>query len=198
MLASLLFGLLITACNNPNTSTTESEEITTPESPQSMPTENEQPKAVILKANGINGISSGDQIATLTDQGILKKGELKTGEGDFEIWNIMDKNLGKIGYVLEHPQLEGQVGQIHITSDAVKTENGLGVGSTWADIRAAYPSAQVFGSEIEGITAAVVGAYHFQLDIRNWSYEVDEAKIEPDTKVTEIWLPQRVADNDLN
>lgn len=150
--------------------------------------EDETEAPPVLTAKGINGIESGASIEALVGKGALVKGVLENGEGTFEIWDIMDETHGKIGYVMEHPMEKGKVGGISITSDKVETGDGLRVGSTWANIVGKFPDTQVYGSEIEGRTSAVVGRYSYQLDERHWQYELDESKIPPTAKVEEIGL----------
>ena len=152
-------------------------------------------KQFLLSESGtVNGVGAGSSIEELVEKGVLVKDELNDGEGSFEIWNVMDDQFGKIGYVHEHPKLDGKVGTIFITTDKVKTKGDLQVGSTWADILKAFPSTQVYGSEIEGRTSAKIDDYNYQLDIRNWQYEVEEDNIKENTKVNLIWISHNLND----
>ena len=180
--------------------TKNSSDISLPEEKSNLMVSEKEGLKVTLTSAGIGNIQSGDDLRDLQKKGLLKKDVLITGEGKFPIWNIRDQHLGNIGYVMEHPMLEGKVGDIFITSDAVKTENGLKVGSTWADLKKMYPDIDAHGSEIEGIVTASVDGYNYRLDIRDWSYEIEEGKLKPDTKFDLIWLGHHLVNNtwDLN
>lgn len=118
----------------------------------------------------------------------LEKGVLKNGEGDFEVWYIKQTDGEQLGYLMEHPFQKGRVGRIFITSKEIVTEEGLHVGSTWADLLKVHPDIEVHGSEIEGRTAATFGSYRYQLDSRSYEYEIERSSILPQAKVELIWI----------
>lgn len=141
---------------------------------------------IYLETNTGDGIGVGAPIEELVTAGKLKKDILQTGEGDFDIWTIQHEEHGEIGYVMEDFQRVGTIGVIHFTSEKIRTVRGLGVGTSWAEVKNVYPSIVAHGSEIEGYTSAEAGDYVFELDARHWSYEIDQEKITPETKVTAL------------
>ena len=80
------------------------------------------------------------------------------------------------------------MGLIVVTSPEAKTEDGLSVGMTLGDLRGKLTDYEIHGSEIEGYTAAYHGPFSYQLDSRNWEYDLDASAIADDVKILEITL----------
>lgn len=141
---------------------------------------------LLITRKSFMGIQPGDKI---TDhQAKLKKDLLQTGEGDFEIFLINDPNGNPLGYLHPDPNDEQLVGMIVITSPEAKTEDGLSVGMTLGDLREKLTNYEIHGSEIEGYTAAYHGPFSYQLDSRNWEYDLDASTIGDEVKIIEITL----------
>lgn len=138
---------------------------------------------LLITTTSFFGLSRGDKIAAHSK--ILKKDVLKTGEGDFDVYKIMDgKTL--LGYVYPHPKNKKLIGDIEITSSLASTKNGIRISSTLADLEKIYPNIKIHGSEIEGRTYAVLGKMSFKLDVYLSTYKVDRSKIKKSTKITQI------------
>ena len=73
-------------------------------------------------------------------------------------------------------------------SPLARTADGLGVGSTWKEIKEVAGNPEANGSEVEGVTTVDMGSYALQLDMRIWEYELDESKIDPDMPVVAVWV----------
>lgn len=144
---------------------------------------------LLISETSFRGIITGDAIAKHGDY--VQKGELKTGEGDFEVYYIKDFNNNPAGYFLPDPNDESVVGEIVVQALHASTKEGVKMGSTFAELKAAYPSMEVHGSEIEGRTYARVGQLAFRLDIPMFTYDVDVAKIPEETKVMEIMIMRK-------
>ena len=134
----------------------------------------------------VQEISPGDKIQDHV--AILEKSTLSTGEGDFEIFRVMNEEIGVIGNIYPDPLNEALVGIIAVTSEIPKTKIGIHVGSTYGDLKSAYNDIEVHGSEIEGRTFANVGNLSFRLSINHYSYVLDESKIPLDTPIEEIHI----------
>jgi len=149
----------------------------------------------IVDEGGYNNITLGGDIIDLEENGDLEKGSLETGEGSFDVW-YFNQHDERVGYVMNTPQEQNKVSSLSITSPSVKTESGVHVGTTWEDLKQKHPNLVAHGSEVEGRVTAIHGAYTYQLDTRNWEYDMDQNKIKPDAKVEEIIITKRITNND--
>jgi hypothetical protein len=192
---ALLLLVILMSCTNDKTSP-EASDIDLPEADITAgdaPAGNEEDVAIdkvddddpYLISNGnFLGLSPGGSMAEFVDG--LRSGVLQTGEGDFDVHYIDSAEGDELGYVMADPRDEGTIGSIYITSAKVVTEKGVRVGTSFAELQQRMGKLAVNGSEIEGYTYATVGGLAFRLDAGNWSYEVDQSTIKPDTKVIEI------------
>lgn len=139
---------------------------------------------LLITPNAFRGISVGDIIETHSDY--LQKEQLKTGEGTFEVYRIKDFNNNPAGYLMPDPNDESVVGDITVETPMAATVEDIKVGSTFGDLQRTIPNIGVHGSEIEGRTYANAHNISYRLDVANFSYEVDAAKIPATTKITQI------------
>ena len=130
------------------------------------------------------GIKVGDWIADHSEY--IQKEQLRTGEGDFTVYRIKDFNNNPAGYLMPDPNNEELVGDITVETQMAKTAKGINVGSTFSDLKAAFPGIKAHGSEIEGRTYAKANNISYRLDVANFSYDIDDSKIPADTKITQI------------
>lgn len=130
------------------------------------------------------GITIGQKIKEVEAK--LRKGWLKTGEGDFEVYYIVDRQGSQLGYI---PMEGDRVLSIVVTTSRASTWNGLTVGSTFAALKEALGNdVEAHGSEIEGRTSVDDGYFSFLLDTYFYTYDVDEKAIPEDTKIKAITL----------
>lgn len=191
-----LLALLITSCQ-PTASTAENtdsavtednltEETATPKEDKPAVETAVTNSKLLITSKSFMGIQPGDNI--IDHQAYLKKDLLQTGEGDFEIFQINDPKGTSVGYLHPDPNDEELVGMIVVTSPEARTEDGLSVGMTLGDLRSKLTDYEIHGSEIEGYTAAYHGQFSYQLDSRNWEYDLDASTIADDVKILEITL----------
>lgn len=149
---------------------------------QTTVAEQSQTNEYLLTSDSFYGLKKGQKIPEN-----LEKSVLETGEGDFEIFLIKDKDGSDLGYI--HPDFmkdEALIGNIVVTSSKVATIHGLSIDMTFGDIQEKYPNVEVHGSEIEGYTSAVIDDIHYGLEFNHWSYDLDAKLISKDTRITEI------------
>ncbi|MEM9929004.1 MAG: hypothetical protein AAF840_04260 [Bacteroidota bacterium] len=162
------------------------------EAPKTPPSEVETPTAEAVAidnpyriSNGIFlGMRPGGKLEAFADG--LRADVLQTGEGDFDVFYIDGAEGNELGYLMADPNDESLIGSISITAEEVVTEEGISVGMTFAELEEKVGPVEVHGSEIEGYTYAYKYGLAYRLDVNFWSYEVDEAKIDPATKLLEI------------
>lgn len=138
----------------------------------------------LITESGLSFITIGGAISDYSKH--LKESVLENGEGSFPGYDLLDENQETIGFVFAKHDDENLVGQIEIYSPLYKTKEGIGINSTFADLKMAYPEGKTYGSEIESRTSMEVGELSFRLDVYFSTNEVDESKIKPSTKVLQI------------
>ena len=139
---------------------------------------------LLISQKSFQGISPGDLISSHLNA--LEKGNLRNGEGTFEVFYIKNKKFGKVGYLLNDPNNESLVGNIIIEFKGARTERGIHVGSSFEKLLKKYPELNVHGSEIEGRTYARSDNLSFRLNSNNFTYEVEKDKISKEVKIMEI------------
>lgn len=122
-------------------------------------------------------------LTEIKDSDRVRKAIRKTGEGDFEVLEIVDKDNKVLGYIYDD--------QIEITTEQAKCPKGIGIGSTYEEVITAYPNAPAHGSEIEGRVNITAGKIMFLMTHREWSYEVSDMDGLKASKVAAIWLNLR-------
>jgi hypothetical protein len=142
---------------------------------------------------GFRGIQVGDAIAK--HGAYAKKTKLKTGDGSFDVYEIKDFENNRAGYFVADPKNKLLVGDITVESPKATTNEGLKIGDSFRALSKIFPLAEVHGSEIEGRTYAHTGRIAYRLDVPNFKYDVDKAKIPAATKITQIII-ERDADID--
>ncbi len=146
---------------------------------------------MVIGHNSFRGITIGELISNHKEG--IKKTQLKTGEGSFEVYEIRDFENNPAGYFLPDPNDADRVGDIVVQTPKAQTAEGIMVGSTYEDLLKVFPNIEVHGSESEGRTNATNGTLSYRLDMPNFSYEVDKTKIPVTTKIAEIRINRAVA-----
>ena len=144
----------------------------------------------LIRPGNAFGIEIGMPVAML-DSNRFTKGVLQTGEGDFDVyWVEGDNHDNSLGYVLPMDFVDqGElVHMMVVLSPKHKTVEFMGVGHTLAELRQAYPTLSVHGSEIEGYVFASAPNYDFKLDMHDMRSDIPLEELDPEVKVTEVWL----------
>lgn len=185
-LLGFLFVLAM-SCNETQTPSSEIQETTTDTittvEEKEVVTE-EMPLTIFQ--NSFFGISPGSKIAD--HEAIIEKGLLQTGEGDFEIYNIKDEKHGVLGYFFINYNDNELVGSICITSPLAKTEENIGIGSSFGDLLTKYENLEVHGSEIESQTFASQGSLAFKIDELHSSHDLEINAIAKEAKILEVHI----------
>lgn len=147
-----------------------------------MPTQTQ----LLIGPNSFRGIHVGDLISKHLEY--VQKTKMRTSEGVSEAYEIKDFDNNPAGYFLPDPKDKLLVGDITVNSLKARTAQGIKVGSTFQDLLKIYPAIEVHGAEIEGRTNATADNLSYRLDVANFSYEVDRAKIPATAKIMEITI----------
>ncbi len=145
---------------------------------------------MLISPISFRGIQIGDTIAKHGDY--IQKTQIKTAEGTFEVYEIKDFENNPAGYFSPDPNNKRLVGDITVKTPKAQTAKGLKVGNTFQDLLKAFPDIEVHGSEIEGRTYASANNLSYRLNIANFKYEIDKAKIPATTEITEIMIDRVV------
>ncbi|PHS04197.1 MAG: hypothetical protein COA88_14040 [Kordia sp.] len=110
----------------------------------------------------------------------------KDGEGGFDGYNIIGKDGEKIGFAFT--ETKNIIDLIQIENPMCKTEKGLSVGATFADLKKIYPQSTAHGSEVEGRVSIREEGLSYLLDYYSSNYNLDDSKISLDTKIRCIYI----------
>lgn len=141
---------------------------------------------LIINENSFLGFKIGDKI--ISESKNLKKNKQENGEGSFWGYEIFNDKGEKVGFIFPKHNDKRVINIIEINSPEYKTKSGIGVGSTYQDLKNKYPNIETHGSEVESRTTSNVEGMYFELDARFNTYEIDESKIKSTTKITKITL----------
>ncbi|AFM05035.1 hypothetical protein Fleli_2678 [Bernardetia litoralis DSM 6794] len=176
------------SCSSNQTKEAESTEVenvdTTTIVVEEVKEEVKEDNELIIYEKSFLGLSSDMKISDY--KGTLEKGLLQTGEGDFEKFDVKDKDGNVVAYFVP---FEEKVGSITVTSELAKTEDGIKIGDTFGTLLDKYPNLKVYGSEIEGYTQAIVNdELGYRLDEQHYNYELKTSEIKKETKIIEITI----------
>ncbi|WP_303317327.1 hypothetical protein Q4Q34_01400 [Flavivirga abyssicola] len=140
----------------------------------------------IISEDGFMGFKIGGEIDSKSKY--LKKSVQKNGEGSFNGYILLNDNGDEIGFIFPKYDNKKIINMIEISSSKYKTKEGISIGSTYQDLKNHYPNIETHGSEIESRTTSKTGNLSFLLDIAFNTYEIDESKIKPLTKIKKITI----------
>jgi hypothetical protein len=147
---------------------------------------------MLITSQGFRWLVLGDPISK--HKNYVKKSEISTGEGDFDVYDIKDFENQPAGYFVASKN-KLSVGDITVETSKARTEEGIKVGDTFKDLLKVFPNIEVHGSETEARTYATVGNISYRLDMANTAYEVEKKRIPASTKITQIVISTTFAPN---
>ncbi len=185
----LLFPLLflLSACGSGDADTLVVETPTDVEAmpDEAAPAELETRDPNLVYADEFFGVKPGDRL----DPTRFQKDELRTGEGNFDVFYLRNEEGTRWAYVMPDPRDGGKtIRSIHVVSDQVQTRDGLRIGDTFADLRAkaGVNKIEVHGSEVESRTVVTLNGIGYRIDQPFNTYEVELSKVKDSAKITEI------------
>lgn len=144
----------------------------------------ERNKSHIITESSFLGLKIGDSINLKSKN--IKKETQENGEGFFPGYVLLDDNGKRVAFIFPKYKTDNIIGIIEISSPNYKTKEGISIGSTYEDLKKHYPNLETHGSEIESRTNSRLGGLSFLLDTYFGTYEIDESKIKPSTKIKRI------------
>lgn len=186
----IIVFIIFFSCGSNQTKEAESTEVEVITTETEVKEEPKKETDLIIYQKSFMGLSPDTKITDY--KGVLEKSLLQTGEGDFDILNMKDAKGNVVAYFLPFGEKEDKVSSITVTSELAKTEDGIKIGDTFGTLLEKYPNLQVFGSEIEGYTQAVVGNLGYALDEQHYNYELKVSEVKKETQIIEIIVKQGI------
>lgn len=177
IIAIVLSAVLVSCGSSGESKSTSAEERSAP-----MPVVEGKPSYQIIN-NSFMGINAYDSISEHLDK--LEKGKIRVGEKVKEVYMIK-VNGNELGYVEPLKDAVAYVGNMTFNSPEVKTEEGIGVGSIFAEALAAYPKLKVKKSKVGDKVFGKVWEMFFILDYKTEQEKLFADSIPSTTKVTEV------------
>jgi len=187
--------LAFTACNNDQKTIADTTEIESPQTDMVMG--NEDQNAIYdvnadaddpyLLSNGyFLGMTPGGSLADYKDG--LRAGEIRTGEGEFEVLFIDGAEGDELGFVYSMESEEPTIDEITITSPVVVTEKGVRVGTSFKELQQRLGPVEVFASEIESRVYATKDGITYRLDTNGEPGKTTADDVGEDVTVMQIIL----------
>lgn len=148
----------------------------------------------LIDSNGVMGLDLGDNVDTHSLRLKLKKTTKTQKEEDLTIDNyelLCHEKKVIIGEVYTKPNNKNVIGRIEINSPYYKTNKGISVGDSYKSLKQTYPFGIAHGSQLEGITTFYAKGIFFLLDAKFYTYDIEETKISPQTKIKQIIILKR-------
>ena len=142
------------------------------------------PTRLVISENAFRGIQVGDAIEKHSDY--IQKGQIKTAEGNVEIYRIKDFNNNPAGFFYADPKDEQKVGTITVESKMATTAEGIKVGSRFRELLKQVPELEVHGSEVEGRAHATFNNLSYRLDVPIFKYKVSTKSVPDSTRIIQI------------
>lgn len=142
--------------------------------------------------NSLLGILPGDAIDRHRD--LLREGELRTGDGTFEVFYLDGADGTELGYLLPEPTPDGTEGltvrSINVTSPRVVTNQGIRVGNTIGELEERLGALDIQGSELESRVHAYDRANRraYRLDFPDMRRNIPRDEVPDDAQVVYIVL----------
>jgi hypothetical protein len=125
-----------------------------------------------ISEDGFHNLHAQTTISEALQNNWIKEGIYSSGEGDFDTYVMEDEEGNILAYVWQGKN--GKIRSIDVLSNKAYIDNGIKLGSTFAELNEAYPGISANGSEIEGRVYAESANFSFLLSHREWSYNLKE------------------------
>ena len=175
--AIFLSAILVSCDSSVEPKSTNAEERSAP-----MAEVEEKPGYQIFNSSFMR-INAYDSISEHLDK--LEKGKKRVGEKVKDVYMI-EVNGNELGYTEPMEDTTNYVGNMTFNSPEVKTEDGIGVGSTFAKVLVAYLKLKVKKSKVGDRLFGKVWEMFFILDYKTEQEELSADSIPPTAKVTEV------------
>lgn len=140
-----------------------------------------------LLSNGyFLGMTPGGSLIDYKDG--LRTGQIRTGEGEFDVLFIDGAEGDELGYVYSMESDDPTIDQITITSPKVVTEKGVRVGLSFDELQQRLGPLEVSASEIESRVYARKDGITYRLDTNGAPGKTTAADIDGDVEVMQIIL----------
>ncbi|TXF87569.1 hypothetical protein FUA23_18460 [Neolewinella aurantiaca] len=189
----LLLLLFLVSCSSEPTSVTDTSGTETPAAETEDPNDGntaiydvDADDPYLVSNDYFLGMTPGGSLADFKDG--LRNGELRTGEGAFEVFYIDGAEGDELGYVYSMDGAEGTIDQITITSPKVVTEEGVRVGLSFNELTQRLGELEVFASEIESRVYATKNGVTYRLNTNGTPGKTTAEDIKGDVEVAQIIL----------
>lgn len=140
-----------------------------------------------LLSNGyFLGMTPGESLVDFQDG--LRAGQIRTGEGEFDVLFIDGAEGDELGYVYSMEGDEPTIDQITVTSPVVVTEKGVRVGLSFDELQQRLGPLEVYASEIESRVYASKDGITYRLNTNGTPGQTTAKDIDGNVEVMQIIL----------
>ena len=148
------------------------------------------PGSPTLTAGGIGVLRLGQPVAAADGRCEMRDTTISLGEGTDERGRVVD--LAGRGSVIVLTNAQGNITRIIVEDSTVRTERGLGVGSTVGDLRRTHGMlCAAVGEGIVVVSSGNLGAISFATDadlsVARRGASIDAEAIPDDARITRMW-----------
>ena len=118
-------------------------------------------KLTDTKTVHFEGIKVGDTFMNHSDK--FKRENQESDESTFKGYQIMDANAKVIGFAFANSSDKSKIDKIEITTPNYKTNEGIGIGNNFEEVKKAYPNLKL----VENLNSVTVHNYKFIFDNDN-------------------------------
>lgn len=143
----------------------------------------EEKKSIPVKKNSFFGVEVGEPIEKYSDVATL--GRINKEDSIWEVYNIEKKGV-EIGFFIPDIKNKNLVGKIYIQSEKAKSEEGIGVGTTFNELLENYPDLKILSSLAEKRVIVLGDNVQYQLNYVSNQPNLNLSEIPKTATVTEM------------